>query len=165
MVKDHKVTSTRQLKPGDQVSFNRGVYSHHAVVEEVLSDSKIRVIHFSGENKSNSTVHREEMDCSEDIRKGKMLLHEYDKGESLSPDKVLENARAKLSEGDYNLIRNNCEQFATKCKTGIAESKQVQNVGIIASVVLGGTAALVLVAGLVISALSNGKEEKQKQHN
>lgn len=37
---------------------------------------------------------------------------------------VLERARSRLDESDYDLLRNNCEHFAVWCKTGIRQSSQ-----------------------------------------
>jgi hypothetical protein len=41
-------------------------------------------------------------------------------------DVVVERAESRLGENKYNLLFNNCEHFAYWCKTGISDSKQVQ---------------------------------------
>jgi hypothetical protein len=42
------------------------------------------------------------------------------------PNVVVQRARSRLGEDRYNLLFNNCEHFATWCKTGIGDSKQVR---------------------------------------
>jgi hypothetical protein len=44
-----------------------------------------------------------------------------------SPEAVVFRAESRLGEEEYELIFNNCEHFATWCKTGIHESKQSEN--------------------------------------
>ena len=43
------------------------------------------------------------------------------------PDLVVHRAESRLGETKYNLLFNNCEHFASWCKTGISESKQISN--------------------------------------
>ena len=47
--------------------------------------------------------------------------HEY----SLPAEKVIQRARSRVGKVNYNLIENNCEHFATWCKTGKGFSSQV----------------------------------------
>ncbi|BFM39274.1 lecithin retinol acyltransferase family protein [Synechocystis sp. LKSZ1] len=42
------------------------------------------------------------------------------------PEIVVERAQSRLGEQKYNLLFNNCEHFATWCKTGISESQQIR---------------------------------------
>jgi len=44
---------------------------------------------------------------------------------SFIPDVVVQRAESRLGEQRYNLLFNNCEHFATWCKTGISVSQQV----------------------------------------
>jgi len=46
---------------------------------------------------------------------------------SFLPDIVVHRAESRLGERKYNLLFNNCEHFASWCKTGISESKQISN--------------------------------------
>lgn len=51
----------------------------------------------------------------------------FDKGELRrrnSPEKTVELARARLGEGGYNLIHNNCEHFANECVFGESRCSQ-----------------------------------------
>ena len=42
-----------------------------------------------------------------------------------SPKETIERARSQIGKHGYNLVFNNCEHFALWCKTGIHESKQI----------------------------------------
>lgn len=45
-----------------------------------------------------------------------------------SPEETIKRAKSRLGENKYSLIWNNCEHFAIWCKTGLEESKQVDEV-------------------------------------
>jgi hypothetical protein len=45
-----------------------------------------------------------------------------------SGEETVNRARSRIGETSYNLVFNNCEHFAVWCKTGIPESKQVEEV-------------------------------------
>jgi hypothetical protein len=40
---------------------------------------------------------------------------------------VMYRAESRLGEGRFDFVFNNCEHFATWCKTGISESQQVDS--------------------------------------
>ena len=44
-----------------------------------------------------------------------------------SAQEIEKTALARLGEGGYNILYNNCEHFALWCKTGISESHQIVN--------------------------------------
>ena len=44
---------------------------------------------------------------------------------SFEPDSVIARAESKLGRSDFDVVLNNCEHFATWCKTGISDSEQV----------------------------------------
>jgi hypothetical protein len=44
-----------------------------------------------------------------------------------SPNETIERAESRLGENAYDLLTNNCEYFALWCKTGVAESHQVED--------------------------------------
>ncbi len=56
-----------------------------------------------------------------------LYVAEYSEGFGYIPDVVVERAKSRLGERDYNLLFNNCEHFTSWCKTGIDDSKQVRN--------------------------------------
>lgn len=49
-------------------------------------------------------------------------------GESkaFTPNAVIGRAESRLGESGFDLVLNNCEHFATWCKTGISDSEQIQ---------------------------------------
>jgi hypothetical protein len=49
---------------------------------------------------------------------------------SYIPEVVIQRAESRLGEQQYNLLRNNCEHFATWCKTGRNESEQLIQFGL-----------------------------------
>ena len=66
-----------------------------------------------------------------DYGKRRLVRINYTNDQCLPPEIAADNAE-KLVEnpnrwGAYDLLKNNCEHFATKCKTGIAVSMQVIN--------------------------------------
>ncbi|MGL4881918.1 MAG: lecithin retinol acyltransferase family protein [Waterburya sp.] len=56
-----------------------------------------------------------------------IYMAEYSDGFGYIADVVVERAKSRLGEQEYNLLFNNCEHFASWCKTGISESQQVRN--------------------------------------
>ncbi|KAH3736736.1 hypothetical protein DPMN_043309 [Dreissena polymorpha] len=56
---------------------------------------------------------------------------QYPPGHCLPPETVAKNAEDLVANptkwGNYDLLTNNCEHFASKCKTGKAESNQVNS--------------------------------------
>lgn len=46
------------------------------------------------------------------------------------PDIVVQRAESRLGEQRYDLLTNNCEHFATWCKTGQVQSEQVAGFGL-----------------------------------
>lgn len=63
-----------------------------------------------------------------EFAKGKTInIKEY--GKCNSPDVVVEIAKGKLHEAKYKWTSNNCEHFASYCKTNKHESEQVNRFG------------------------------------
>jgi Lecithin retinol acyltransferase len=56
-----------------------------------------------------------------------VYVAEYSEGFGYIPDVVVERAKSRLGENNYNLLSNNCEHFTSWCKTGISDSKQLRN--------------------------------------
>ncbi|HEY9601827.1 MAG TPA: lecithin retinol acyltransferase family protein [Allocoleopsis sp.] len=95
------------------------VYTHHGID---CGDGT--VIHFSRER---GKVSRDTMSYFESLSSTK-LVHERKYIQCYSPSVVVCRAMDRLDKGRYNLIFNNCEHFATWCKTGQHKSQQVDNV-------------------------------------
>ncbi|MGY6530139.1 MAG: lecithin retinol acyltransferase family protein [Cyanobacterium sp.] len=94
-----------------------GVYQHHGI-----DTGDGNIIHY---RKPSEIIEKTSFDT---FSKGnRVYIRQYPRGFSFIPDIVLERAFSRLGENKYNLLFNNCEHFATWCKTGINESKQVQD--------------------------------------
>jgi hypothetical protein len=57
-----------------------------------------------------------------------VLIQDYDFEECDVPDKVIERAKSCLGNDEYHLVWNNCEHFATWCKTGEDKSQQILDI-------------------------------------
>ncbi len=105
------------MKIGDHIYFNYGGYSHHGID---CGDGT--VIHYT---KNQGNISRVSWDL---FASGKIVfVREY--GNCDLPDVVIQRAESRLGENIYDLFGNNCEHFATWCKTGIHASEQVKNAG------------------------------------
>jgi len=94
-----------------------GVYQHHGI-----DIGNGNIIHY---RKPSEVVEKTSFDT---FSKGnRVYIRQYPRGFSFIPDIVIERAFSRLGEKKYNLLFNNCEHFATWCKTGINESQQVQD--------------------------------------
>ncbi len=107
---------------GDQIYVYRelgnlqGVYEHHGI--DCGDDT---VIHY---RKPSETIERTTL--STFSRGNPVYKRDYLDGFCFIPDVVATRATKRLGEQKYNLLFNNCEHFATWCKTGINDSKQIR---------------------------------------
>jgi hypothetical protein len=93
-----------------------GLYEHHGID---CGDGT--VIHY---RKGTETVEQTPVEV---FRLGQDVIHvkHYDTG--YLPEAVVHRAESRLGEQRYNLLFNNCEHFATWCKTGVSYSSQVKD--------------------------------------
>ena len=122
------VSSGREPKPGDVIWADRNVkglpYNHCGIYEGNNS-----VIHFSAPegleiNQENAVIHRTTLDVFRDGCPLKII----DFPESFPAEETLRRARSRIGERDYDFTTNNCDHFATWCKTGRHGSLQVDTV-------------------------------------
>lgn len=105
---------------GDHIYINCGVYTHHGI--DCGDDT---VIHHPGGlgHKMNAVISCTTMAS---FASGKQVfVREYES--PLSTDIVILRAESRLNKAGYDLFYNNCEHFATWCKTGNKKSEQVDN--------------------------------------
>lgn len=95
----------------------KGVYKHYGID---CGDGT--VIHY---RKPSEII--EQTSLATFSRGNPIYLAEYSQGFAYIPDVVVERAKSRLGENQYNLLTNNCEHFACWCKTGINHSKQIKN--------------------------------------
>ncbi|MGB7273123.1 MAG: lecithin retinol acyltransferase family protein [Geitlerinemataceae cyanobacterium] len=106
---------------GDQIYVMRewmnlqGIYEHHGID---CGDGT--VIHY---RKPSETIERTSI--STFTRGGKIYVRQYDV--CYIADTVIDRAESRLGEHQYNLLYNNCEHFATWCKTGKNYSTQIED--------------------------------------
>lgn len=110
------------MAKGDQIYVWRefaklsGVYEHHGID---CGDGN--VIHY---RKPSEIIEKTSFDT---FSKGnKVYICQYPLGFCFVSDVVVNRAESRLGENKYNLLFNNCEHFATWCKTGISDSKQIR---------------------------------------
>lgn len=125
---------------GDHVYYNCGAYSHHGID---CGDGT--VIHYT---KSQGNISR--ISWADFASGMTVFVKEY--GQCDTPDTVVWRAESRLGENAYDLFDNNCEHFATWCKTGIHTSEQVKNVGAVGVGASGGGAAVAGSLGVVSAA-------------
>ncbi len=107
---------------GDQIYVYRellnlqGVYEHHGID---CGDNT--VIHY---RKPSETIERTSLLTF--TRGNQLYLREYANGFCFIPNVVVHRAETRLGEKKYNFLFNNCEHFATWCKTGISHSSQIK---------------------------------------
>lgn len=117
----------RLLEDGDHIAVEGGstglhFYDHHGI----FVGHKEGVIDFNKE--SGGKVRLVDLSVFYNDTKRPLKRICYKSGQCFEPFKVVENAKRLLDNqtewNDFNLIHNNCEHFATYCKTGKATSKQ-----------------------------------------
>lgn len=108
---------------GDQLYVYRkfwnleGLYQHHGID---CGDGT--VIHY---RKPSEVIERTSLAVFS--QNNPISVKQYIQGFCFVPDAVVARAESRLGEQDYNLLFNNCEHFATWCKTGINDSKQIRD--------------------------------------
>lgn len=108
---------------GDQIYVWRelanvsGVYQHHGID---IGDGS--VIHY---RKPSEVIEQTSFDTFS--KNNPVYSREYPAGFSFIPDVTVKRALSRLGENKYNLLFNNCEHFATWCKTGVSESQQIKD--------------------------------------
>jgi hypothetical protein len=107
---------------GDQIYVYRellnlqGVYEHHGI-----DCGDKTVIHY---RKPSETVERTSWETFS--RGNTVYRRNYTQGFCFIPEVVVKRAMSRLGEQKYNLLFNNCEHFASWCKTGISDSQQIR---------------------------------------
>lgn len=108
---------------GDQIYVWRelanltGVYQHHGID---IGDSS--VIHY---RKPSEIIEQTSFDTFS--KNNRVYSRQYPAGFSFIPEVTVKRAFSRLGENKYNLLFNNCEHFATWCKTGVSESQQIKD--------------------------------------
>ena len=118
---------------GDHLVVNRGLYRHHAV-----DRGDGTVVHFAGPSQDKVFVSVRIDSFEEFANGGTIWVRVY--GQRFEPEEAVRRAESMLGTTGYYLISNNCEHLASWCVSGIAESRQVEQVS-----AAGGTATVALL--------------------
>ncbi|GAA0863597.1 lecithin retinol acyltransferase family protein [Paraclostridium tenue] len=107
---------------GDLIFVDHGLYKHFGIY---INDDC--VIHYDGKIDDKFLRHMCIRQTNMDrFLAGKNSFKIYnDKNSNISSCDVVNRAKSRLGEKNFNLIFNNCEHFGLWCKTGINKSNQV----------------------------------------
>lgn len=130
---------------GDHLSASRGLYRHHGID---CGDGT--VVHFDGGPFGVGSGIVRRTSFAEFMGDGSVVLERHES--SFDPNDVVRRALSRLGESGYDVLFNNCEHFATWCKTGRARSAQVRRVGTALAVV-----AFAMFAHIPIGARFGGR--------
>lgn len=130
------------MAKGDHLRVCRGVYYHHGID---CGDG--HVIHYTGKlGESDGTIRKESIHEFSETASFEIVPY----GRSKTPDDVVRAAHSRLGENGYHLFGNNCEHFASWCKTGVAKSEQVND----GAAAVGGAAGLTAATTAGIGVIS-----------
>lgn len=125
---------------GDHIKVRRcnGLYTHHGID---MGDGT--VIHLSGEplRCREARVCRTRLEVFLDGGRRAVVRH---RDPARTPEETVAAAESRLAQRDYCLWRNNCEHFATWCRTGKHRSGQVRRALRLAGGAAGASLALLL---------------------
>lgn len=127
VVNVHDVYFKKVLKPGDHIAVPMSIVPevcrpwHHGIYEGEDTNGEHRVIHMNGDDKASAIIRR---DLFRDFcgNNANIAIVQYDdadgdRGHEMALRAALDALKSSLEEV-YNLIDNNCEHFATWCRTG-----------------------------------------------
>ena len=106
------------MAKGDHLMVSFGIYQHHAID---MGDGRV-IQYGSGElPPRNNEVTIESYETL--AAKGDIVT--LDVAANFSADEVIARATSRIGEKNYSLLGNNCEHFVNWCRTGQADSRQV----------------------------------------
>ncbi|XP_071849461.1 uncharacterized protein [Apostichopus japonicus] len=150
--------STTILKAGDHVAWVRsyGIW-HHGIVEKI-ADNTLHVIEFSKPSCCSWEIKRRKKSISSICSPMYKAYYTEELLKQNPPDLVIVRAVSRLGKEGYNLFTNNCEHFATFCKTGVYRSDQIYQTQIgLQSLIL--KSFILLIRLIFFVAVAEGIEE------
>lgn len=94
----------RSFHKGDHIAVDRDLYSHHAIF-----DGKNGVVEYDDYVVKTATLKK--------FAKG-AYIYKVEEEAIYTPDEIMERAYSRMGERQYDLLFNNCENFATWCRCG-----------------------------------------------
>ena len=133
------------MAKADHIYVHRLGYTHHGID---MGDGT--VIHYTGEvgQKAAAAVRRTAVELF--AQGAEILVHQY--ARCFDRETTLRRAQRRLGESRYNLVFNNCDHFATWCKTGRHRSEQVRDTVATSSGAVGTGAGVAAGLGTVSAA-------------
>jgi hypothetical protein len=118
-----QITGLRQgsLAPGTHLVTSRRGYMHHGIYV-----GRGMVVHYAGLSRFLHFGPVEEVTMSRFSRRRPVQIVEYSESK-YSPQEIVQRARSRLGENDYQVLRNNCEHFCNWCISGRSHSKQAES--------------------------------------
>ena len=118
------------MKVGDHVAWQRPfVHWHHAIVSEINAENnEIVVVNWNKDKDGQIRIIQERQSVTDNNSLfNQMYRVEYPEEilNSNEPELVLARARSRIGDTGYGIFSDNCESFATYCKTGYSQSHQV----------------------------------------
>ena len=116
-----------ELHPADIIRVKIGSVYHYGIFvseEEVIAFG-YPPVNILGQKDSDVRVVSTDIDvfcAGAFVERGVMDVSE--KKKALAPDEVIARARARVGEGGYSLLHNNCEHFVNECVFGERRSEQ-----------------------------------------
>ena len=151
------------MAKGDHIYIKTGLITHHGID---CGDGS--VIHYRGKQKGGIITQT----SYKEFAQGKQVYVKCCYDYKFSADAIVKRAKRRLHEPNYHPIFNNCEHFATDCKTGQPDSQQIGNGVIAAALTLGfaliaaETSPLVgIVAFNVLKTFSESDDKKHRSQN
>ena len=130
-----KDSGQREMARGCHIYVHRTKFTHHGID---CGDGT--VIHYNGKTVAQTSL-------TEFSKGNQCFIRKY--GQCDLADIVIQRAESRIGEGQYSLLFNNCEHFATWCKTGKPMSEQVRNSVAVASGASSSGAAVAAGLGVV----------------
>ncbi len=107
------------MNKGDHLQVDFGFYRHHGID---MGDGF--VIHF-GRGLSDLANAKVEIVSKAIFARGRPI-EVVDGTVGFSATEIVDRARSRMGETDYDLFENNCEHFVTWCRTGVSASPQIE---------------------------------------
>lgn len=108
------------MKKGDHLKIDHGMYTHHGIY--LGNDT---VIHFGRGLFDMANAKVETVSLA--TFSGGSKVEVVNVQAAFSPEEIVDRAKRRLDESDYNLFENNCEHFVNWCRTGRSHSPQIAN--------------------------------------
>ena len=94
----------RWFKKGDHIAVDRDLYSHHAIY-----DGNGGVVEYDDYIVKTATL--------ANFAQG-AKIYKVEEDAVYTPEEIMERAYSRMGERQYDLLSNNCENFATWCRCG-----------------------------------------------